>query len=285
MAILSPQIKIMQHTAEKDMDALPHPVHSFPMLMIISPAKTLDFEAPSPISDYTMPELLERSQELVGILQQKTSLDLAELMKISMKLAKLNVGRFRDWQLPFTADNAKQALFAFRGDVYTGLDADTLDKDGIDFAQNHLRILSGLYGSLRPLDLMQPYRLEMGTKLANDRGSNLYDFWGSLITEHLQQAIDAQGDNVLINLASNEYAKAVKFAELKAEVITPVFKEKRGSAWKIISFSAKKARGLMVRYIIDNRLTDPEAIKGFDLEDYRFNPALTSGSEWVFSRG
>lgn len=254
------------------------------MLMIISPAKTLDFENPSPTSGFTAPEFLEQSKELVTILQRKTSLDLVELMKISMKLADLNVQRFHDWHLPFTPENAKQALYAFRGDVYTGLDADTLDGDGIAFAQSHLRILSGLYGLLKPLDLMQPYRLEMSTKLANERGNNLYDFWGSLITEYLQQAIDAQGDNVLINLASNEYAKAVKFKELNAEVITPLFKEKRGNAYKIISFSAKKARGLMSRYIIDNRLTDPEAIKDFDLDNYRFNPKLSEGNDWVFTR-
>jgi len=254
------------------------------MMIIISPAKTLDFVSNAPTSVCTMPEFLDHSKELVEILQTKTGFDLAELMKISMKLADLNVQRFHDWRLPFTPENAKQALFAFKGDVYTGFDADSLDGKGIEFAQNHLRILSGLYGLLRPLDLMQPYRLEMGTKLANERGSNLYDFWGSLITEQLQKAIEAQGDNVLINLASNEYAKAVKFKELNAEVITPVFKEKRGNDYKIISYSAKKARGLMSRYIIDNRLSDPEAIKDFDLDDYRFNPELSKGNEWTFTR-
>jgi cytoplasmic iron level regulating protein YaaA (DUF328/UPF0246 family) len=254
------------------------------MLMIISPAKTLDFESTSPTGNFTLPELLNRSQELIQILQQKTSFDLAELMKISMKLADLNVQRFHEWHLPFTPENAKQALFAFKGDVYTGLDADTLDAEGIKFAQQHLRILSGLYGLLRPLDLMQAYRLEMGTKLANKRGHNLYDFWGSTVTEHLNCAIDAQGDNLLVNLASNEYAKAVKFDRLNAKVITPVFKEKRGSAYKIISFSAKKARGLMSRFIIDNRLTDPNDIKAFNLDHYCFNRELSDGNEWGFSR-
>jgi cytoplasmic iron level regulating protein YaaA (DUF328/UPF0246 family) len=254
------------------------------MLMIISPAKTLDYEVPSPTADFTMPELIGESRRLIDALQQRDSFEIAELMKISMKLADLNTTRFRKWQAPFTPKNAKQALFAFRGDVYTGLDADTLDENGIDFTQNHLRILSGLYGLLRPLDLMQPYRLEMGTKLSNERGKSLYDFWGSLITEALNRAVKEQGGNLLINLASNEYFKAVKVKELAAEIITPVFKEKRGEAYKIISFSAKKARGLMCRYIIDNRITEPEQIKTFDLDNYSYNPTLSSGNSWVFSR-
>jgi hypothetical protein len=254
------------------------------MLMIISPAKTLNFETPVPGKAFTLPEFLSRSQELTNILREKDSFEIAELMKISMKLADLNSLRFREWQTPFTLKNAKQALFAFRGDVYTGLDADTLDESGIDFAQSHLRILSGLYGLLRPLDLMQPYRLEMGTRLANRGGNNLYQFWGSLIAETLNRALKEQGDNILINLASNGYFKAVMVKELAAEVITPVFKEKRGDSYKIISFSAKKARGLMSRYIIDNRIIDPEQIKNFDLEDYAYNSALSSGNSWVFSR-
>ena len=254
------------------------------MLMIISPAKTLDFETLAPSKSFTLPGLLNRSQELIDILREKDSFEIAELMKISMTLADLNSARFRDWQTPFSLKNAKQTLFAFRGDVYTGLDADTLDESGISFAQSHLCILSGLYGVLRPLDLMQPYRLEMGTRLANERGKNLYDFWGSLITEALNRALKEQGDNILINLASNEYFKAVMVKELAAEIITPIFKEKRGDIYKIISFSAKKARGLMSRYIIDNQISDPEQIKNFDLEDYAYNPALSSGNSWVFSR-
>jgi uncharacterized protein len=255
------------------------------MLMIISPAKTLDFDHASPTNQHTLPNLLDRSQQLINILREKDSFELAELMKISMKLADLNHGRFQAWQTPFTTENAKQALFAFRGDVYTGLDADSLNREEIDFAQAHLRILSGLYGLLRPLDLMQAYRLEMGTKLSNEHGCNLYDFWGALITEHLAQALEAQEDRTLINLASNEYAKAVQLNELDAEVITPVFKERRGDRYKIISFSAKKARGLMCRYIIDNRISEPEKIKDFDLEEYAFNSALSSEREWVFTRG
>ena len=254
------------------------------MLMIISPAKTLDFERPAPTAEFTMPELLDHAQELINILQEKESFDIAELMKISMKLADLNASRFREWQRPFTSGNAKQALFAFKGDVYTGLNADALDGAGITFAQNHLRILSGLYGLLRPLDLMQAYRLEMGTRLANPQGKNLYEFWGSLITEKLNRALKEQGDNILINLASNEYFKAVKRDKLNAEIITPVFKEKRGDNYKIISFSAKKARGLMSRYIIDNQIANPAFIKNFNLDDYAYNPTLSSGNEWVFSR-
>ncbi len=254
------------------------------MLMIISPAKTVDFETPAPGKAFTLPEFLSHSQELVDILREKDSFEIAELMKISMKLADLNSLRFREWETPFTPENAKQALFTFRGDVYRGLDADTLDENGISFAQSHLRILSGLYGLLRPLDLMQPYRLEMGTRLANERGKNLYDFWGSLITEALNRVLKEQGDNILINLASNEYFKAVMVNELAAEIITPIFKEKRGDSYRIISFSAKKARGLMGRYIIDHRISDPEQIKNFDFEDYGYNPALSSGNSWVFSR-
>jgi len=254
------------------------------MLIIISPAKTLDYETPPPAAGFTTPGLIKESRRLIDLLQHRDSFEIAELMKISMKLADLNSRRFREWKTPFTPENARQALFAFRGDVYTGLDADTLDESSISFAQSHLRILSGLYGLLRPLDLMQPYRLEMGTRLANERGKNLYDFWGSLITEALNRALKKQGDSILINLASNEYFKAVMVNELTAEVITPIFKEKRGDSYKIISFSAKKARGLMGRYIIDHRISDPEQIKNFDLEDYVYNPALSSGNSWVFSR-
>ena len=254
------------------------------MLMIISPAKTLDYESASPTGDFTMPELLDESQQLIDLMQQRDSFEIAELMKISMKLADLNARRFRQWQTPFTLENAKQALFAFKGDVYTGLDAATLTPAAIDFTQNHLRILSGLYGLLRPLDLMQPYRLEMGTRLNSERGKNLYDFWGSVITEELNNAVKAQGDNILINLASNEYFKAVKPNLLNVEIITPQFKELRNGTYKIISFSAKKARGLMSRYIIDNRITEPESIKAFDIDDYSYNSELSEGNEWVFSR-
>jgi len=254
------------------------------MLMIISPAKTLDLEHPSTTSEHTIPDALERSQELINLLNRMDSFEMAELMKISMKLADLNNSRFRNWQTPFTPDNAKQALFAFKGDVYTGLDANTLQPDDIAFTQKHLRILSGLYGVLRPLDLMQAYRLEMGTKLANTHGNNLYDYWGGLITEMVNAAIRDQGDKILINLASNEYFKSVHANRIDAEIITPIFKEKRGSAYKIISFSAKKARGLMCRYIINNQITEPDNLKNFDLDHYTFNEGISSGNNWVFTR-
>lgn len=254
------------------------------MLMIISPAKTLDFEHASPTNEYTIPDALDRSQELINILKRMDGFEVAELMKISMKLADLNCSRFRSWHPPFTPDNAKQSLFAFMGDVYTGLNTTTLDSSAIAFAQKHLRILSGLYGLLRPLDLMQAYRLEMGTKLANPHGETLYDFWGNTITERLNHAIVEQGDHILINLASNEYFKSVQTKTLDAEIITPLFKEKRNDGYKVISFSAKKARGMMCRYIIDNRTTNPEAIKEFDLDGYTYNPEQSSGNSWVFSR-
>jgi len=202
-------------------------------------------------------------------------------MKLSDKLAALNMARFQTWLKPFNLDNAKQALLAFKGDVYTGLDADTLDEVGLEFAQQHLRILSGLYGVLRPLDLMQAYRLEMGTKFANKKGKDLYQFWGSQLRDSLEAELK---EGVLINLASNEYFKAVEAKKLKARIITPIFKDLKNGQYKIISFYAKKARGLMSRYIIDHRLIKPESIKDFDSEGYRFSPEMSQADEWVFLR-
>ncbi|MBV1929705.1 MAG: peroxide stress protein YaaA, partial [Gammaproteobacteria bacterium] len=206
------------------------------------------------------------------------------LMKISDKLGNLNFDRFLSWDRKFTPDNAKQALLAFKGDVYTGLDAESLSGDDLLWAQDHLRILSGLYGLLRPLDLMQAYRLEMGTKLANGRGKDLYQFWGSQITDALNQQQADESLPVLVNLASNEYFKSVQSKQLNAEIITPVFKDWKGDKYKIISFYAKKARGLMVAYIVRNRLSDVEQIKNFDSEGYVYNPAMSSAREWVFTR-
>jgi len=254
------------------------------MLLIISPAKKLDFETPSLLHEHSQPEMLDEAEGLIDILRQKDSFQIADLMKLSMKLADLNLARYQQWETPFTPNNAKQAIFAFRGDVYQGMDADSLSAESIGFAQQHLRILSGLYGLLRPLDLMQPYRLEMGTRLANPRGRDLYAYWGDRITEALNEAVRKQGDNILINLASGEYFKSVNAKKLNAEIITPQFKEKRGDGYKIISFNAKKARGQMARFIIEHRLADPEAIKQFDMDGYAFNPALSEGSTWVFSR-
>ena len=254
------------------------------MLIAISPAKKLNVDSPAPLPAYTQPEHLDQAAALIDVMRDKDSFEIAELMKLSMKLADLNVQRYQDWHTPFTPDNAKQALFTFSGDVYQGLDAATLSCESIHFAQEHLRILSGLYGLLRPLDLMQPYRLEMGTKLATDRGHNLYAFWGHIITDSLSRALTEQGDDILINLASKEYFSAVQVKNLQAHIITPVFKELRNGTYRIISFNAKKARGLMSRYIIENRLSNVEQLKQFELADYRFNQALSSDSELVFTR-
>lgn len=254
------------------------------MLTVISPAKTLDYETPATTQTHTLPQFTEHSAELIGVLNQLSVQDVAELMKLSDKLASLNVARFGSWQPEFSFDNAKQAILAFKGDVYTGLDAETLSESQLSFAQQHLRILSGLYGLLSPLDLMQPYRLEMGTKLSNPRGKDLYQFWGSLLTEHLNTLLADEPSATLVNLASNEYFKAVQTKKLNARVVTPVFKDKKNGQYKIISFYAKKARGLMVRYILDNAINEPEALKGFDYEGYYFVQEESSDDTWVFLR-
>ena len=210
--------------------------------------------------------------------------DLSRLMGISDKLGVLNYDRNQSWKPPFTTKNARQAVMAFNGDVYVGLDAYSMNDDDLKFAQDHLRILSGLYGLLRPLDLMQPYRLEMGTKFANSRGKDLYSFWGDTQARLLNQQLKKLGSDVLINLASSEYFKAVDSKTLQAEVITPVFKDYKGGQYKVISFFAKKARGLMSAYIIKNRLTKPAQLKKFNSAGYAFNEAMSSSKEWVFSR-
>ena len=254
------------------------------MLIVISPAKTLDFETPPTVPAFTIPDFLDDSAELIDELREFEPYRLSELMGISPKLAELNSNRYHGWSVPFTSSNAKQSVLAFKGDVYTGLDADNLNRDDLQYAQQHLRILSGLYGVLKPLDLMQPYRLEMGTKLKTRRGKDLYDFWQDRIHAAINAELVNQEDPVLVNLASNEYFKSVKAGKLQARIITPVFKEKRNGEFKMITFFAKKARGLMSRYIIRNRLPDPEDIKGFDLEDYRYNEALSSADRPVFTR-
>lgn len=254
------------------------------MLIVISPAKKLDYTNKSPFADFTMPEHLSHASELIEVMRSKDSFEIADLMKLSMKLADLNLERFQQWHIPFTPENAKQAIFAFSGDVYQGLDAESLDVDAIRFMQQHLRILSGLYGVLRPLDLMQPYRLEMGTRLATGRGSNLYQFWGEIITDSINEVLADQGDGILINLASNEYFSAVSPEKINGRIITPVFKEQRNGQYRIISFNAKRARGLMSRYIIENRLSDPEQLKSFDVADYSYNPELSGPDEFVFTR-
>ena len=254
------------------------------MLIVISPAKTLDFDTRSKTRTFTLPPFLDDSAELIDQLRGMTPQALGKLMGISPKLADLNVHRYHAWSLPFTSRNAKQAALAFKGDVYAGLDADTLSAADLKYAQNHLRILSGLHGVLRPLDLMQPYRLEMGTKLKTNRGSDLYAFWNGRINAALATALKKQKDNILVNLASNEYFKSVKTAELDARIVAPVFKERKNGEYKLISFFAKKARGLMSRYIIRNRLDNPEDLKDFDLEGYQYNEALSGEDRPVFTR-
>jgi cytoplasmic iron level regulating protein YaaA (DUF328/UPF0246 family) len=254
------------------------------MLMVISPAKTLDFETPPAIEHFTLPQYLDHSQELVEQLRELSPAQISELMHVSDKIGGLNAARFGSWNPAFTPANAKQALLAFKGDVYTGLDAQSLGEADLDYAQQHLRMLSGLYGLLRPLDLMQPYRLEMGTKLANARGKDLYAFWGTRISEWLNEALAEQGDDVLLNLASNEYFSAVKRSALKARVIDTEFKDLKNGQYKIISFYAKKARGLMSRFVIEQRIDDPAALKAFDVQGYRYNPEQSSPQKLVFLR-
>ena len=254
------------------------------MLTVISPAKTLDYETPSHTDQHTQPRFLEYSNELISVLEQFSVQGIADLMKLSDKLASLNVARYNSWPTRLTTDNAKQAILAFKGDVYTGLDATSLSSDQLNYAQQHLRILSGLYGVLRPLDLMYPYRLEMGTKLDNPRGKNLYQFWDDRLTTSLNEELDRDSSPVVINLASNEYFKAIKPKTLNARLITPVFKDSKSGQYKIISFYAKKARGLMARYIIENEVNAPEALKDFDYEGYRFAESMSEGNTWVFIR-
>ncbi|EKL5294838.1 peroxide stress protein YaaA [Vibrio parahaemolyticus] len=254
------------------------------MLIVVSPAKTLDYESPLATEKFTQPELIEYSKELIDVCRKLTPADVASLMKVSDKIADLNVGRFQEWSETFTTENSRQAIFAFKGDVYTGLEAETLSDADFEYAQKHLRMLSGLYGLLKPLDLMQPYRLEMGTKLANEKGSNLYQFWGNVITDKLNEAIAEQGDNVLINLASNEYFKAVKAKNLDAQVITPIFKDCKNGQYKVISFYAKKARGMMARYIIENRIESVADLTKFDTAGYYFVEEESTPTDLVFKR-
>lgn len=254
------------------------------MLLVVSPAKKLDFESPLATTKTTQASLLAHSKILIERCLDLSSDQIASLMKLSDKLAGLNAARFGEWSLPFTPENSRQAVLAFNGDVYSGLDANSFSDDDFDFAQQHFRILSGLYGLLKPLDLMQAYRLEMGTKLDNVRGANLYQFWGDIITNELNQALAEQGDDVLINLASNEYFKAVNKKSLNATIITPQFKDWKNGQYKMISFYAKKARGLMARYIIQNQISNVEKVKDFDLAGYQFSTDFSQGNELVFTR-
>ncbi|SFC37508.1 peroxide stress protein YaaA [Pseudoalteromonas denitrificans] len=255
------------------------------MITVISPAKNLDYETPVTYVGHTQPELLEHSQLLIEVCRKLAPHDIGSLMKISDKLAGLNAARFTQWSQPFTVENAKQAIFAFNGDVYTGLDASNLTDESLVYAQDNLRILSGLYGLLKPLDLMQAYRLEMGTKLESTRGKNLYQFWGKIIAEKLNVLFSQQKTDILVNLASNEYFKAVDKKTLKGQIIAPIFKDCKNGQYKVISFYAKKARGLMTRFIIENKIKTLAELKEFDCSGYYFSAEMTTKeNEPVFIR-
>ena len=254
------------------------------MLIVISPAKTLDFETAPITKVHTQPEFLKESRQLVSQLKELTPAEVSSLMKISDKLGVLNFLRFNEWKTPFTLNNAKQALLAFKGDVYTGINADSFNSRDLKFAQKHLRILSGLYGVLKPLDLIQAYRLEMGSKFKNRKGKDLYEFWESKLTDQINQDLKASKNKYLINLASNEYFKSLQADAINAEIIVPVFKDYKNGKYKIISFYAKKARGLMSAYIIKNRLKNPEDIKVFDVDGYKFCKSASNSTNWVFQR-
>ena len=250
------------------------------MLIVISPAKTLDYSTPS-ISDYTLPDFPSDVKSLVNVMKKKSASEISQLMHISDNLASLNEERYKTFKQTFSPENSKQALLAFKGDVYTKIDVDSYSKEDFDFAQDHLRILSGLYGLLKPLDLIQPYRLEMGTKLVTKKGSNLYDYWGSKIAKALNEV--AQG-KTLINLASQEYFKAVDTKVLKSEVITIHFKEYKNGTYQIIGLFAKQARGMMTNFAIKEKITNPEQLKTFHEGGYEYAEGLSSSKEWVFVR-
>ena len=250
------------------------------MLAVISPSKTQDFSS-SNVDVFTKMRQIEQSQILIDLLKTKTQGEIASLMSISDKLSKLNFDRFKTFSTPFTLNNAKQALLAFKGDVYNGIDAPSLSSQDLDFAQSCVRMLSGLYGVIRPLDLIQPYRLEMGTRLENDKGKNLYEFWG----DQISQILNEDESSVIINLASNEYFKGIDKKSLNAKIINIAFKEFKGDTYKIIGIYAKRARGLMVNYMIKNRITKSDDLKNFNVEDYKFRQDMSDESTWVFTRG
>lgn len=253
------------------------------MLLLVSPAKTLDFSS-SENENFTQPRFMSESKQLVNILKNKTAGELKELMHISDKLAELNQTRYQEFKSPFNLKNAKQSILAFKGDVYTGLNVDDFTEDDLEFSQQCLRVLSGLYGLLRPMDLMQPYRLEMGTKLANEQGKNLYEFWGEKITKMLNKDLATKDNKSVINLASQEYFKSIKLDKMKGKLYNVHFKEERNGKLKIIAFSAKKARGMMCRYIIKNRISTAEGMKAFAEDNYLFNDELSTETEYFFTR-
>ena len=254
------------------------------MLFLLSPAKSLDYETPASDVPHTLPQFVPQSQALIEVLRQKSPQQIAELMDLSDALSALNVARYEAWSPKFSAKNAKQSVLAFNGDVYEGLDAKSLSLKDLEWALAHVGILSGLYGVLRPLDWMQPYRLEMGTTLQTDKGSNLYKFWGAQIAEYLNAQLAKDKTPVIVNLASQEYFKSVDRKVLKARVIDCVFEDFKGGKYKIISFNAKRARGLMARYAVQNKINHPEGLQGFDVEGYNFDPAISEPDRLVFRR-
>jgi cytoplasmic iron level regulating protein YaaA (DUF328/UPF0246 family) len=254
------------------------------MLIILSPAKKLDFKTPVPYHGFSVNRFMEEAETIVNRLRKLSVSELSDIMHISTALANLNYERYRNWHRPFTTENAKAAIFAFNGDAYSGLDAASFDTDDLNYAQNHLRILSALYGVIRPLDLIQPYRIEMGMKFGFDNYKSLYDFWRSKITEAINEDLRLQGDNILINLASEEYFKALDLNTLKAKVITPVFKENKNGILKIVSRNAKRARGMMSRFILKNKITNPEELKLFDMEGYFYSDRPGNDERLVFVR-
>jgi len=254
------------------------------MLITLSPSKGQDFEAPGLSKKYSKPADLKDSELLIKELRKIKSKELQEMMAVSENIAKLNVERYKTFQTPFTTKNAKQAIFAFKGDVYGGLDLASFDEDDFSYAQDHLRILSGLYGCLRPLDLIQPYRLEMKTKLKNARGDNLYQFWDDRITKSINKELKKQQEPVLVNLASNEYFKSVKPRLLEGRLLNISFKETKDGKTRVVAIFAKRARGMMADYIIRNRIEDPEDLKKFKLGGYRYNKSLSDDRQWTFER-
>ena len=254
------------------------------MLIFLSPAKSLDYTTPPHVATHTLPAYLKHSEILIKQLRKLSPADIANLMDLSDPLALLNFKRYAEWRLPFTPENAKQAALAFDGDVYDGLSAKTLTGDDLDYAQHQVRILSGLYGILKPLDLIQPYRLEMGTKFANKAGKNLYEFWGERLLKAINAELVDQPRPVAVNLASEEYFKAAVGRKIKGELIQPVFEDWKNGQYKIISFYAKRARGLMTRYAVENRLSEPEGLKDFDRDGYAYAPSVSDDKTWVFRR-
>lgn len=254
------------------------------MLIVVSPAKSLDYETPVRTRKHTEPQFLKEASQLTAQLKKLTPDDLSELMHISAKLSELNFERYANWRTPLETPSARQALFAFKGDVYLGLKAENFSAADVTFAQKHLRILSGLYGILRPLDLMLPYRLEMGTKLKNKGGKNLYEFWGSKLTKALNEEFSQQRSKVLVNLASNEYFNSLQPKSLEADIISPVFKDYSSGKYRVLSFFAKKARGEMAAYIIRNRIDSAAKIKEFDVDGYRYSEDESTDSKPVFLR-